>query len=149
MSSTGTYPAAELISIARRVPEEVATERRFDLVEELFAEDCVEHGPLGTIEGREAVGAQLEGFITAFEDFSATVEEAIAEGDVVAMRVTLRGTHAGEFMGLEPTGKSFEITNLIWTRLEDGRIAERWLVPDMLPFLMQVGVEEFPVPQMG
>ena len=149
LSSTGSYPAAELISIARRVPEEVATEGHFDLVDELFAEDHVEHGPMGTIEGRDRMRAQLEGFIAAFEDFSATVEDAVAGDDIVTMRLTLRGTHVGEFMGIEPTGASFEITNLVWTRLEDDRIVERWVVPDMLSFLRQVGVEEFSVPVMA
>ncbi|WP_227355644.1 ester cyclase [Haladaptatus salinisoli] len=132
--------------LARRVPEEIATERNFDLVEEVYAEDCVEHAPFGEpATGREATEEQLRSFIGAFPDFEATVEDAVAEGDTVAMRVTLRGTHEGEFMGIEPTGNSFEVQNAVFTRVEDGKIAERWVMPDTLGMFRQLGVVESPV----
>jgi len=132
--------------IARIVPEEIATEKRFDLVEEVYAEDCVEHAPFGPdVEGRDAIREQLHGFIGAFSDFRATVEEVVTEGDRVAMRVTLSGTHDGDFMGIEPTGNTFEIENTVFTRVEDGKIAERWLLPDMMGMLTQLGVIESPI----
>jgi predicted ester cyclase len=83
----------------------------------------------------------------AFSDFSATVEDTVASNDTVAMRVTLRGTHDGDFVGIEPTGKTFEVTNMVFTRVEDGRIAERWVLPDMLGMLSQVGAIESPLPE--
>ena len=136
-----TETATENERIARRVPEEIATERNLDLVEEVFAEDAVEHGPfLQEARGVDEIRAALERFLDAFPDFSATVEDAVAEGDTVAMRVTLRGTHEGEFMGIDPTNESFEIGNMVFTRVEDGRIAERWVLPDMLGMLQQLGV---------
>lgn len=132
--------------IARRVPEEIANEQNLDLVDEVYAEDCIEHGPLGMdAEGRDAVKEQLNVFLEAIPDFEATVEDAVAEGDTVAMRVTLRGTHEGPLMGIEPTGESFEVANMVFTRIEDGMIAERWLLPDMLALFQQVGVVESPV----
>lgn len=132
--------------IARRVPEEIANEQNFDLVDEVYAEDCVEHGPFGMdAEGRDAVKEQLRTFIDAIPDFEATVEDVVAEGETVAMRVTLRGTHEGELMGIEPTGKSFEVQNMVFTRIEDGMIAERWLLPDTLGMMQQLGVVESPV----
>lgn len=146
MASKGTITGRELEQIARRVPEDIATEGNFDLIDEIFAEDCVEHGPMGEIHGRETFRTQLESFLGAFDDFSATVEDVVSAGDTVAMRVTLSGTHAGEFMGVEPTGESFEIANLVWTRIEDGRIVERWAIPDMMSFFRQLGVEELPAP---
>ena len=133
-------------SIARRVPEEIATGKNFDLVEEVYAEDCVEHGPFGQdIEGRDAVREQLETFVDAFPDFEATVDDVVTEGDTVAMRVTLSGTHEGSFMGIEPTGESFRVQNMVFTRVEDGRIVERWLQPDTLGVLAQLGVVDSPV----
>lgn len=132
--------------IARKVPEDIATQGNLDILEEVFAEDAVEHGPfLQDAQGIEEIRTQLERFRGAFPDFSATVEDAVTEGDTVAMRVTLRGTHEGEFMGIEPTNKSFEVGNMVFTRIEDGMIAERWLLPDMLAMLQQVGVVEAPV----
>lgn len=132
--------------IARRVPEELATEHDLDLVDELFAPDAVENGPFGqeTIRDNDARKEFMREVFTAFPDFEATVEDLIAEGDMVAMRVTLRGTHKGVFQGIEPTGKSFEISNLVFTRIEDGKIVERWVQPDRLGMLQQLGVAELP-----
>lgn len=108
----------------------------------MFAADAVEHGPFSEepIRGRERRKEQLETVLAAFPDFEATVEDVVAEGDTVAMCVTLRGTHEGEFMGIEPTGKSFEVQNMVFTRIEDGKIVERWIQPDMLGMLQQLGV---------
>lgn len=127
--------------LARRIPEELATEGNLDLIEELYAEDAVEHTPFGHHRGRPAIRESMERFFAAFPDCSATVEDAIAEGDLVAMRVTLSGTHDGEFMGIEPTGREFEVGNMVFTRLDDGKIAERWVQPDALGLLAQLGVE--------
>jgi predicted ester cyclase len=86
----------------------------------------------------------MESIRGAFSDFSATVDDVVAEGDTVAMRVTLRGTHDGPFMGIEPTGNEFEVSNMVFTRIEDGKIAERWVLPDMLGMLQQVGAVDMP-----
>jgi predicted ester cyclase len=86
----------------------------------------------------------MEDLGTAFGDFSATVEDIVAEGDTVAMRVLLQGTHEGEFMGVEPTGRKFEIENMVFTRIEAGKIAERWVQPDMLGWLQQLGAVDQP-----
>lgn len=127
--------------IARRVPEDIATEGNLDLVREVYTEDAVEHGPFGRdVRGNEAIEETLASYRDAFPDFSATVEDVVAQGDTVAMRVTLRGTHEGEFMGMEPTNRSFEIRNMVFTRIENGKIAERWVQPDTAAMLQQLGV---------
>ena len=133
--------------IARRVPEELATGGDLDLIEELYAAEAVEHDPFGDHSGQAAIRESMEGLLVAFPDFSATVEEIIAEGNLVAMRVTLRGTHEGEFMGVEPTGREFEVGNMVFTRLDDGMIVERWVQPDTLGLLQQLGIESAPTEQ--
>lgn len=130
--------------VVRRFPEEVATEGNIDVIDEICAEDVLDHSPLGDVEGREELKEQASYLLTAFGDFSATVEDIIGEGDTVAMRVTVRGTHEGEFMGVEPTGEAFEVQNMVFTRVKDGQIAERWVQPDMLGMLQQLGVVEPP-----
>ena len=142
MSSKTTIE--EKKQLARRVPEDLATERNIDLVDELYAEDAVEHDPLGDHRGREAIRESMELPLSGFPDMTATVEDIVAEGDTVAMRVTLRGTHDGEFMGIEPTGRKFEVGNMVFTRIEDGLIAERWIIPDMLGMLRQLEVVDLP-----
>lgn len=130
--------------VARRYPEEIATKRRFDLIDEVCTEDIVSHSPFGEVRGRDEVREQTETNISAFPDFSATVQDIFGAGDKVAMRVNLQGTHDGEFMGVPPTGASFDIQNMVITRLEDGLIAERWIVPDMLGAFQQLGIIELP-----
>lgn len=127
--------------LARRVPEELATEGQIELVDELYAEDAVEHDPFGDTRGRSAIREDMDGLLHAFPDFSATVEDIVAEGDTVAMRVTLRGTHEGEFLGHEPTGREFEVGNMVFTRIEDGMIVERWVHPDTVGLFQQLGIE--------
>lgn len=131
--------ADELKALARRVPEEIATDGEFDLIEEVYAADAVEHGPTGDVGGRGAIRESFDRFAEAFGDFSATVDDVVAEGDTVAMRLTWRGTHEGEFQGIEATGESFEVANTAFTRIEDGKIAERWVQPDTLGLLAQLG----------
>lgn len=130
--------------IARRIPEDLATGGDLDLIEELYAADAVEHDPFGDHSGRVAIRESMEGLLVAFPDFSATVEEIIAEGDLVAMRVTLRGTHEGAFLGADPTGRKFEVENAVFTRLDDGMVVERWVQPDTLGVLQQLGIESAP-----
>ncbi|WP_211338389.1 ester cyclase [Haloterrigena salifodinae] len=139
-----TTTTKENKQIARRFPEEVATKGKIDVIDEICAEDVIDHSPLGEMRGREDLKSQLESLRTAFGDFSATVEDIVADGDTVAMRVTLRGTHESEFMGVEPTGQEFEVGNMVFTRIEDGEIVERWVQPDTLGLMQQLGAVDQP-----
>jgi steroid delta-isomerase-like uncharacterized protein len=62
----------------------------------------------------------------AFPDMRVTVEDLVAEGDRVAARVTMRGTHRGVFQGLAPTGKRVEVRAMDMFRISDGKIVEHW-----------------------
>lgn len=144
MSSTST--SEEIKRIARRFPDEVATEGRIDRIDEICAEDVVEYSPVGERRGREELKQQSEYVHAAFPDVSVSIEDEVAEGDTVAHRLTFRGTHEGEFAGVDPTGNEVEIANMLFTRVEDGLIAERWLMADMLGLLVQLGAVEPPGP---
>ena len=93
----------------------------------------------------EATGAQVlkEVFAKlhrAFPDLHIAVEDVIAEGDKVACRNTVTGTHQGEYMGLPPTGKSITYNEIFIFRFAGGRIAETWGVVDVLSQMRQLGV---------
>lgn len=75
------------------------------------------------IEGQRA---RLEGFRTAFPDVKLEVEQMIGEGDLVAFRFTLTGTHRGPFQGVAPTGVRVSVPGLDLVRLSEGRLAEHW-----------------------
>ena len=77
----------------------------------------------------------------AFPDLHAEVHEVIAEGDLVAARVTYTGTHQGEFVGTPSTGKQTTTTNGVdFFRMRDGRQVEHWGGPDTFSFLVELGV---------
>lgn len=130
--------------LASRIPEDVFAEGNLDLLDELYAEDAVEYNAMGTHHGRAAIRESYESFLTAFPDISQTVEDIVAEENMVAMHITSRGTHDGELGEIEPTGNEIEVQQMFFVRIEDGMITERWFLPDNLSLLQQLGVIEFP-----
>lgn len=84
---------------------------------------------------------QLVGFFrTAFPDLAITVEDLVAEGDLVAARYTIRGTHLGPLGDTPATGKPIEIQAMDLFRIVDGRVTDVWPVVDQLALLSQIGV---------
>ena len=142
MASSST--TKENREIVRQFAEEFVNEGNYDSVEKFLAENIVDYTPLGETTGREAVVETTKELRAAFPDFAVTPKEIITEGDTVAVRMTQRGTHEGVFMGNEPTGNSFEIEAMAFLRLEDGKIVERRVRPDILGMLRQLGLEEQP-----
>jgi predicted ester cyclase len=76
---------------------------------------------------------------SAFPDFKGTIGELIAEGDLVAARVTWQGTHHGTFFGVEPTGRTVSIQAMHFMRMVDGRTVEWWGTADVYGALRQLG----------
>jgi len=92
--------------------------------------------PLRGPDGYLALLGMLRG---GFPDVQWTLEETVAEGEKVAARFTMRGTHTGPFMGVPPSGKSFAVTSMAIYRLSGGQIVEEHGLPDMLGILQQIG----------
>jgi len=113
-----------------------------DKFDGLYVEDYIDHsfGTRGLNEYKEAYVAIKK----AFPDITVTIEDTVVEGDKIAARYTLRGTHRGEFMGIQPTGKTFEMSEIAIVRTEGGRLAESWAMPDFILLLQQLGMEVTP-----
>ena len=110
------------------------------VMDEVFAATFVNHTPTADTSPDLAGYKQtVTAMLAAFPDFAVTVEDAVAEGDTVAVRVTLRGTHRGPLLGIPPTGKPIEIVGMSLWRLADGRISERWESADLLGLMQQLG----------
>jgi steroid delta-isomerase-like uncharacterized protein len=133
--------------IVRKYYEEAFNEGRTELLDELVAEDVVNHDPLSdeTLTAEEARG--FEGFVRhvevaheAFPDATVTIEDMIAEADLVSLRFRFEGTHEGPFGGIDPPGKRVSGPNRFSMRVEDGLIVERWAETDNLDMLQQLGV---------
>jgi len=77
-----------------------------------------------------------------FPDYHYTIEDIIAEGDKVCVRVTFTGTHTGEYLGFAPTGKKISYKSVTIKRVVDGKMVEGWTVNDLLDFFKQLGIIE-------
>jgi len=83
-------------------------------------------------------------FRTAFPDVRFTVEDQIADGDLLANRFTVRGTHQGEFMGIPPTGKQATVSGIDMIRVRDGKVVEHWVQMDQMGLMQQLGLMPSP-----
>jgi steroid delta-isomerase-like uncharacterized protein len=110
----------------------------------LIAPDIVLHDASTTSQGLEAYRQFISMYVTAFPDLHFMVEDLIAEGDRVVARYTGQGTHQGDLMGIPPTGKQITVTNILITRIANGKIVEQWLNFDALGMLQQLGVVPAP-----
>jgi steroid delta-isomerase-like uncharacterized protein len=127
--------------IARRVFDEVWSRGRLELADELLAPDFVGH-PIGLREpfrgpegAKEFIGRLREGF----PDASWEIEELVADGDRVAVRWVMTGTHDGEFMGIDPTEAQVRIDGMTFLRFEDGKIVEGKTLQDAMSLMRTLG----------
>ncbi|WP_175459706.1 ester cyclase [Natronorubrum sediminis] len=116
-----------------------------DVIDELVADDFVMHDPFALVgeevRGRDGLKEHIEVARTTFPDFEYTIHHLIAADDIVAVHFTGRGTNEEAPPGLdvEPTGEVVEFEGMEFDRIEDGKLAETWLLTDALGFLEQLG----------
>jgi predicted ester cyclase len=132
--------------IERRYAEEEDKGNILEMIDEIVAPDVVYHYPNNNDErGLETIKQNEPSFKKAFPDMKHTIEAQIAEGDLVATRFKLRGTHRGEWMGIAPTGKELNFTLIEICRFSDGKIVEAWIELDWLGIMQQLGMELKPI----
>jgi steroid delta-isomerase-like uncharacterized protein len=126
---------------SRRILEELFGAGNYGLADELIAADAVGHDPAlpEPVSGPEGLKEAARGYRSAFPDLTMTVETVLAEGDLVAIRWTARGTHKGDLFGIAPTGKEATVTGITIDRHAGGKIAESWTSWDALGLLQQLG----------
>jgi steroid delta-isomerase-like uncharacterized protein len=130
--------------IVRRFME-AYNNRELEIFDELVAEDYIDH--VFEEQGREYLRQLFTMAFEAFPDWYESIEDIIAEGDRVWVRVKATGTHTGEWnlfgAVLPPTGKPTSIMMVFIWRIEDGKLTEGWEVDDNLEFLRHLGVVEY------
>lgn len=130
--------------LVRRFIAEVFVKGSDQAVDELVAEDFVPHSWGKMPPGREPLKQAQKRVHQGLTGASMTIEDMIAEGDKVAVRLTAKGTHTGDFMGMPGSGKSYTISEIHIFRVRDGQVAEHWRDADMLGMMQQLGA--LPVP---
>ncbi|MDP9482619.1 MAG: ester cyclase, partial [Chloroflexota bacterium] len=89
--------------------------------------------------GKDAMTAALKRASAGLSDARMTIEDVIAEGDEVAVRLTSQAVQTGPFMGLPPSGKPYEIQEIHIFRIRDGKVTEHWHQGDFLGMMTQLG----------
>ena len=132
-------------AVFRRTFEELFNQGNFAIADEVIAPDFLNHeAPPGKNRGPESIRQLVIMLRTAFPNLHCTIEEVVAEGDTVAGRVTMNGTHHGPFMGIPPTGHSFQQVQMHFMRFRDGKVIEHRAVRDDLGLMRQLGVIPMP-----
>jgi ketosteroid isomerase-like protein/predicted ester cyclase len=131
---------AELEAFLEGMFDQIINQGRLEVADDLFAEDFVDHGPMGDISGREGFKQLVAQWRSAVPDVHCDVDTVIVQGDLVAWLVRTTGTHTGEGLGFPATGRRFETVSANIGRLRDGRAAEHWAEQGMFPMLVQLGV---------
>jgi steroid delta-isomerase-like uncharacterized protein len=127
-------------AVLDRLNDEVLRQRKVDVLDELLADDFVEHDPPPGVAGdREGFKDLMRTVHQAFDDQVHTVYDQIAEGDRVVERWDMTATHVGDWMGIAPTGKRITLSGIDISRLENGRMVEHWMQIDLLGLFEQLG----------
>lgn len=124
-------------AMARRVYEEGLSQGRFEVP---YTSDFIGHGGGVATFTHEQGMAEARGWRKAFPDLNVTVDLIVAEGDLVSVRWTARGTNTGSGNGIPATGKQVQTSGITMFRFADGAIAEEWTAGNQLGLMRQLGL---------
>jgi predicted ester cyclase len=133
-------PVFDPKAAVERMFDEIINQGALDVTDEMFADDFVDHGPMGDVRGREAFKGLVAQWRAAVPDVRCTVENVIVDGDQVGWLVRTVGTHTGDGLGFPATGKRFETVSANIGRFQNELAAEHWSEQGMFPMLVQLGV---------
>lgn len=128
--------------VVERLFADVISDGLIDDADALLCEDFIDHwaARLGAPPGRIGFKVGLQMVRASFPDWTSTLEDVVIDGDKVAARWTVRGTHTGEpFMGIPATGKAVEMAEAGILQLRGDRVAQIWRVADELSLMKQLG----------
>lgn len=126
--------------VIRRLFDDVWNGGKLGLLDTLIGGAYVDHSPSASqASGAAGVKAKITALREAFPDLRFTLEELVAEDEIVAARYQWRGTHRAAFLGVPPTGKRIVVRGMDFYRLRESRIVEHWDILDDLGMLTQLG----------
>ncbi len=118
-------------------------EQKFEVFDELIADTFMNHGVPNPGKGPQGYKIFATQFLKAFPDMKINIQQIIAEGDTVAIRGFIYGTHNGEFMGIPPTNKKIRINYFDFWKIRDGKCIENWVQMDMAGIIQELGPLQF------
>ena len=140
-------------ALVHRWFDEVWTQGRAEVIDELLAPDTPAHGNADehgrALQSNDDFKRMYEAFRGALSDIKVTIHETIAEGDKVAIYCTVRARHSGDSLGIKATGKPIEYTGMTMARIKNGKIVEAWNSFDFLELYKQVGLVQLQERELG
>ena len=131
--------------LVRNACQVIWTDGDVSRIGEFYAENFQANYPMtnwGTgLEGAKNLALEIR---AGFPDYRERIDELIDAGDRIVVRLTIQGTHLGDYGGLPATGKSVEFTDVTICRIENGRIVEQSGLSDLLTLYVQLGLIELP-----
>ena len=132
-------------ALVRRFVDEIFVHGDKAAVDELVADDFVAHTwPSASGNAKQDLKGAIDRVGKGLADVEFTVDDLIAEGDRVAVRLTSAATQVGTFMSLPPSGKRYSIEEIHWFRLRDGKVVEHWHQMDQMGLMKQLGASPEP-----
>ncbi|HUB67085.1 MAG TPA: ester cyclase [Candidatus Methylacidiphilales bacterium] len=135
---------ASLDGLLRRWFEEVWNKGRIEIIDEMLSPDCVAEGILGEdgkpVRGPEGFKPFFKKFRGAFPDIHISILETLSEGNRIAARCRVQGTHTGDHLGIPASQKKVDITGMCLGAFKDGMMVEAWNNFDFLSLYQQVGL---------
>jgi steroid delta-isomerase-like uncharacterized protein len=120
--------------------QEIYNNNNLEALSEVLADNLLTPRILpGVPPGLEGARAAHRIMLLGFPDYQTVIEDLIAEGDKVAARFTMTGTHTGDFMGIPPTGTQVKFSGMFIVRINEGKIVEHWGEEDSVSLLIQLG----------
>lgn len=119
---------------------------KFDRLNELFSNDFSLKAPgVETPWKKEDVFQAIKTHYAIFPDWTHNIEDIIAEGDKVAVKLTQIGTHQAEYKGIAATGKKMTNPSMSIMTIVNGQVKDWWVIEDNLGFMKQLGMELKPI----
>ena len=127
------------IAVVRRLTQEGFVDGKIEVVDEIVAEDCIDHDPMpGQGQGREGQRHTCRMVVDGLSNRNTLQDDFLAVGDIVVENWIFQGTHTGDFLGVPASGKQLQVRGIEIWRLADGNIVERWGVVDAAGVMEQL-----------
>lgn len=127
-------------AVIQRFTDEVLNQGRYEVCNEIVAENFVELDPLpGQSQGREGLKEVIAMMRSGFPDMHWTIEEQVASGEKVVTRFTWTGTHRGPFLGIPATGKPVAVKGVVIDRIVNGLMTDSRILMDTFGMMTQLG----------
>ena len=132
--------------IIRGYIDEVVNKHQPSAADRFVATDFIEHNPRLPHDGLAGRKRYVTKVFAAFSDYHGEIQNIVAEGDIVAVRIRWTGTNDGPYDGRPPTGNKLVFSTSDFYRIENGKIAERWDVVETLAYAVALGLVPAPAP---